>query len=87
VLICFLEIAINKTIPTGLGFVAPGLLPSHVVKYHKEGHRQITAVVMRCISVRGVGEQGFLRSVFNIYSGAKKYLVSHQLCKFSHLKR
>ncbi len=23
----------------------------------------------------------------NIYSGAKKYLVSHQLCKFSHLKR
>ncbi len=22
-----------------------------------------------------------------IYSGAKKYLVSHQLCKFSHLKR
>ena len=21
------------------------------------------------------------------YSGAKKYLVSHQLCKFSHLKR
>ena len=21
-----------------------------------------------------------------IYSGAKKYLVSHQLCKFSHLK-
>ncbi len=23
----------------------------------------------------------------NTYSGAKKYLVSHQLCKFSHLKR
>ena len=23
----------------------------------------------------------------HIYSGAKKYLVSHQLCKFSHLKR
>jgi hypothetical protein len=23
----------------------------------------------------------------NKYSGAKKYLVSHQLCKFSHLKR
>ncbi|KAK6325831.1 hypothetical protein J4Q44_G00051730 [Coregonus suidteri] len=22
-----------------------------------------------------------------IYSGGKKYLVSHQLCKFSHLKR
>ncbi len=22
-----------------------------------------------------------------MYSGAKKYLVSHQLCKFSHLKR
>ncbi len=22
-----------------------------------------------------------------IYSGAKKYLVSHQLCKFFHLKR
>uniref|UniRef100_A0A8C7PNG9 IL2 inducible T cell kinase n=1 Tax=Oncorhynchus mykiss TaxID=8022 RepID=A0A8C7PNG9_ONCMY len=22
-----------------------------------------------------------------LYSGAKKYLVSHQLCKFSHLKR
>ncbi len=22
---------------------------------------------------------------FQIYSGAKKYLVSHQLCKFSHL--
>ncbi len=22
-----------------------------------------------------------------IYSGAKKYVVSHQLCKFSHLKR
>ncbi len=22
-----------------------------------------------------------------VYSGAKKYLVSHQLCKFSHLKR
>ena len=22
-----------------------------------------------------------------IYSGAKKYLVSHQVCKFSHLKR
>ncbi len=21
------------------------------------------------------------------YNGAKKYLVSHQLCKFSHLKR
>jgi hypothetical protein len=21
------------------------------------------------------------------YSGAKKYIVSHQLCKFSHLKR
>ncbi len=25
--------------------------------------------------------------LFSIYSGAKKYLVSHQLCKFSHLKR
>ncbi len=25
--------------------------------------------------------------LFPIYSGAKKYLVSHQLCKFSHLKR
>ena len=23
---------------------------------------------------------------FIMYSGAKKYLVSHQLCKFSHLK-
>ncbi len=23
----------------------------------------------------------------HIYSEAKKYLVSHQLCKFSHLKR
>ena len=23
----------------------------------------------------------------NMYSGAKKYLVSHKLCKFSHLKR
>ncbi len=22
-----------------------------------------------------------------MYSGAKKYLVSHQLCKFSHLKK
>ncbi len=26
-------------------------------------------------------------SIYLIYSGAKKYLVSHQLCKFSHLKR
>ncbi len=26
-------------------------------------------------------------SHYNIYSGAKKYLVSHQLCKFSQLKR
>ncbi len=25
--------------------------------------------------------------IVTIYSGAKKYLVSHQLCKFSHLKR
>ncbi|CDQ98357.1 unnamed protein product [Oncorhynchus mykiss] len=25
--------------------------------------------------------------VLTIYSGAKKYLVNHQLCKFSHLKR
>ncbi len=25
--------------------------------------------------------------ILNMYSGAKKYLVSHQLCKFSHLKR
>ena len=25
--------------------------------------------------------------VLSTYSGAKKYLVSHQLCKFSHLKR
>ncbi len=25
--------------------------------------------------------------ILYIYSGAKKYLVSHQLCKFSHLKR
>ncbi len=25
--------------------------------------------------------------VIRRYSGAKKYLVSHQLCKFSHLKR
>ena len=24
--------------------------------------------------------------VLTIYSGAKKYLVNHQLCKFSHLK-
>ncbi len=34
-----------------------------------------------------------LRNMFKVflmqksYSGAKKYLVSHQLCKFSHLKR
>jgi hypothetical protein len=27
------------------------------------------------------------RIAFHEYSGAKKYLVSHQLCKFSHLKR
>ncbi len=26
-------------------------------------------------------------SLSAMYSGAKKYLVSHQLCKFSHLKR
>ncbi len=25
--------------------------------------------------------------IVQTYSGAKKYLVSHQLCKFSHLKR
>jgi hypothetical protein len=25
--------------------------------------------------------------MLGVYSGAKKYLVSHQLCKFSHLKR
>ena len=24
---------------------------------------------------------------YQLYSGAKTYLVSHQLCKFSHLKR
>ncbi len=28
-----------------------------------------------------------LFDVHDLYSGAKKYLVSHQLCKFSHLKR
>ncbi len=28
-----------------------------------------------------------LINIYHIYSGAKKYLVSHQLCKFSHLKR
>ncbi len=27
------------------------------------------------------------KNLLNTYSGAKKYLVSHQLCKFSHLKR
>ncbi len=26
-------------------------------------------------------------SKLNIYTGGKMYLVSHQLCKFSHLKR
>ena len=30
--------------------------------------------------------RGEIRSIRK-YSGAKKYLVSHQLCKFSHLKR
>ncbi len=29
----------------------------------------------------------YIYYILNIYSGAKKYLVSHQLCKFSHLKR
>ena len=29
----------------------------------------------------------YSRIEYSIYSGAKKYLVSHQLCKFSHLKR
>ncbi len=34
-----------------------------------------------------VKEQRFQYVQVGIYSGAKKYLVSHQLCKFSHLKR
>ena len=29
--LCFLDIAINKTSPTGSGFIAPGLLISHTV--------------------------------------------------------
>ncbi len=34
-----------------------------------------------------LNENYFFIFVLEIYSGAKKYLVSHQLCKFSHLKR
>ncbi len=32
-------------------------------------------------------KQHYFVKVISLYSGAKKYLVSHQLCKFSHLKR
>ncbi len=42
-----------------------------------------------CMCAAGTGELRFIEGNMdsNIYSGAKKYLVSHQLCKFSHLKR
>ena len=33
------------------------------------------------------GHKGYIHTCMHTYTGAKKYLVSHQVCKFSHLKR
>ncbi len=46
------------------------------------------AVDMKCSpDVSNNPSNPYIQRKQNKYSGAKKYLVSHQLCKFSHLKK
>ncbi len=49
----------------------------------RKKHKGPTLGASYCICVWDDGTYIYIY----IYSGAKKYLVSHQLCKFSHLKR
>ena len=51
----------------------PMLLPDIAYNVRTKGKKQTAAT--------------WLAECEYMYSGAKKYLVSHQLCKFSHLKR
>ena len=39
------------------------------------------------ISKRLKVPHSYVQTIVRKYSGAEKYIVSHQLCKFSHLKR
>ncbi len=50
------------------------------------GNLQAFSVDNSCLDF-GLGNSHIVLRPRPRYSGAKKYLVSHQLCKFSHLKR
>ncbi len=56
----------------------------HLVEYMP---RRIKAVLKAKGVQPGTSKVYLIKWPVSVYSGAKKYLVSHQLCKFSHLKR
>ena len=65
-------------------------LAAGIINVPNPGSNQVSlsACYCRCLSVFANIQLLLVFDNFTFtYSGAKKYLVSHQLCKFSHLKR